>query len=117
MSARRGGRGRARSQTTTEGPVRAHGYRQLRHPFEPQRIFSDDAVANIHDTALRLLEELGIKILLPEARDIFRTAGARVDDDDMVFIGRDIVEEALKAAPRSFRLRAANQASPKALCR
>ena len=110
MSARRGGRGRARTATGSDGPVRAHAYRQLRHPFEPQRVFSEDAVADIHATALRLLEELGIKILLPEARDIFAQAGARVDADEMVFVGRDIVEAALKTAPRSFRLRAANPA-------
>ena len=62
----------------------------------------------IHQTALRVLEELGIKVLLPEARDIFAKAGCRVDDDDMVFIGRDIVAEALKTAPRKINLKAPN---------
>ena len=83
-------------------------YRQLKHPYEPQKVFSDDEIQGIHETALKVLEELGIKILLDEARDIFATAGARVDDDMMVYIGRDIVESALKSAPKSIRLRAAN---------
>jgi trimethylamine--corrinoid protein Co-methyltransferase len=66
-------------------------------------------VQAIHDSALRVLEELGLRILLPEARALFAQAGALVDDDtEMVRIGRDIVEEALRLAPRSYRLHAAD---------
>ncbi len=84
-------------------------YTQLRAPFKPQGIFSDDAIANMHETALRILEELGIKVLLPEARRIYRDAGAIVDEEtEFVRIGRDIVEAALKTAPPSFRLRTKN---------
>jgi len=84
-------------------------YRQLRHPFTPQSVFSEDEVMNIHNTALRVLEELGIKVLLPEAREIFAKAGARVVDD-MVFVGGDMVAAALQMAPASIRLRAINPA-------
>lgn len=87
------------------------GYAQLRHPFAPQGAFSEDEIAAMHDTALRVLEDLGIRILLDEARAIFRTGGALVDDDSqMVRIGRDMVGAALATAPRSIRLRAANPA-------
>lgn len=87
------------------------GYAQLRHPFAPQGAFSEDEIAAMHDTALRVLEDLGIRILLNEARAIFRTGGALVDDDSqMVRIGRDMVGAALATAPRSIRLRAANPA-------
>jgi trimethylamine--corrinoid protein Co-methyltransferase len=82
-------------------------YRQLRHPFAAQQVFSDDEIANIHNTALRVLEELGVKVLLPEARKMYASGGARVDGE-MVYIGRDIVEGALKTVPSSIRLRAAN---------
>ena len=80
---------------------RGQHYRQLRHPFAPQNYFSEDHIQTIHDHALSLLETKGIKILLPEARDIFAKAGAQVDDD-MVFIGRDIVSAAIASAPKSF---------------
>lgn len=99
--------GRRRAQSDAAKPVRATDYVNLRHPFQPQAVFSDDEIANIHNTALRVIEELGIKVLLPEARDIFRQAGARVEDE-MVFVGRDIVTAALQSAPASVRLRAAN---------
>lgn len=95
-------------------PTRA-GYAHLRHPFAPQGAFSDDEIAAMHDTALRVLEDLGIRILLDEARTIFRAAGALVDDDShMVRIGREMVGAALATAPRSIRLRAANPAHEQA---
>jgi trimethylamine--corrinoid protein Co-methyltransferase len=84
-------------------------YRHLRHPFEPHRVFSDDGVANIHNMALRVLSELGMKILLPEAREIYRAAGALVNNADMmVRIGPELVEAALATAPKSVPLRAIN---------
>ncbi len=89
--------------------ARVVNYRQLRHPFQPQTMFSNDEVENIHNTALRVLQELGLKTLLPEAREIFASAGARVEDE-MVFIGSDIITAALQTAPTSIRLRAANPA-------
>ena len=103
-----GRRGRRRGGGQT-APLRKPDYTHLRHPFQPQAAFSDDAVQAMHDTALRVLEELGLKVLLPEGRAVFREVGAIVDDDtEMVRIGRDIIEQALKTAPRSFVLHAAN---------
>lgn len=89
--------------------VRQPEYRQLRHPFTRQEVFSADRIAAMHDTALRVLADLGMKVLLPEARDIFRAAGARVEGE-MVFIGPEIVAGALAQAPRRIALRAANPA-------
>ncbi len=87
---------------------RAVDYRRTHHPFPPQAIFSADEVAMLHDAALRVLEELGIMVLLPEARGLLRDAGALVDDDLKVRVGRDIVAATLAEAPRRIRLRAAN---------
>jgi trimethylamine--corrinoid protein Co-methyltransferase len=99
---RRGGR----SRPTTTGTPRSHSYRQLQHPFTPQAIFSEDGVAQIHEMALRVVQDLGIKILLPEARQIFEAAGALVNHDtQMVRIGSDLVEAALASTPTSYRLR------------
>ena len=103
---RRRSRG-GRSATKSNAPARSLSYRQLRHPFAAQQVFSDDEIANIHNTALRVLEELGVKVLLPEARKMYASGGARVDGE-MVYIGRDIVDGALKTVPSSIRLRAAN---------
>ncbi|MGR3513402.1 MAG: trimethylamine methyltransferase family protein [Paracoccaceae bacterium] len=76
-------------------------YRRLRNPFPPMDVFSADEIASMHDAALRALEKLGVKVLLPEARRLFQQSGARIEDD-MVFIGREIVASALTSAPRSI---------------
>ncbi len=78
-------------------------YIHLTHPFTSQSVFTDDAVAALHDAALGVLEREGMKILLPEARSLFAAAGARVAED-MVYIGRDIVQSALQTAPRQWRI-------------
>ncbi len=84
--------------------ARTPDYRQLRNPFTPQRVYSDDAVAAIHENALRVNETLGIKVLLPEARALYRRAGALVDEEtQMVRLGREIIGHALQSCPRSFR--------------
>ena len=84
--------------------ARPTAYRQLRNPFAPQRVFSDDAVAAMHENALRVNETLGIKVLLPEARALYRQAGALVDDDtQMVRLGREIIAQALESCPRAFQ--------------
>ena len=83
----RRGRKAALADTT---PKRDVNYRQLRNPFPQMSVFSEDQIAAIHDTSLRTLEELGMRVLLPDARKIFRQGGARVVDD-MVYIGREMV--------------------------
>ncbi|MEL7180874.1 MAG: trimethylamine methyltransferase family protein [Pseudomonadota bacterium] len=98
---RKGRRGRGNAP----GVSRNVNYRQLRNPFPTMDVFSADEIANMHQTALRALEELGFKVLLPEARDIFAKAGARVEDE-MVYIGRDMVEAAIASAPKSFDCKA-----------
>jgi trimethylamine--corrinoid protein Co-methyltransferase len=89
--------------------LRAVDYIGLTHPFTPQSIFPEAYIARMHDAALGVLENEGMKILLPEARQILAAAGA-ILSDDMVRIGRDLVAQALQTAPRAWRLRAINPA-------
>ncbi len=111
MAERKKRRGR---ESRLENPVsidRSLKYRQLRHPFAPQGFFTEDAINNIHEMALKVLEELGIKVLLAEARKIYQTGGAIVDETDMmVRIGRDMITDALKTAPKSIPIMAVNPA-------
>ncbi|MEZ5873055.1 MAG: trimethylamine methyltransferase family protein, partial [Nitratireductor sp.] len=96
------------SRPDAGGGIRKVNYRQLRNPFPPVPVFTEDRVVAIHETSLRVLSELGIKVLLPEARRLFAQAGAIVDDaEQMVRIGREIVEAAIASAPKSFTLHGA----------
>ncbi len=102
-------RRRGRAERRSAAPARVVDYRHLRHPFAPQSVLSADAVAAVHDMALKVLEELGVKALLPEARAIYAKGGALVDEGtEMVRIGRDMVAAATASAPRSIRLNAPN---------
>ena len=62
---------------------------------------SEKDIARIHEAALRILEETGVRIGLEEAREIFRSNGARVDGE-IVRISPAVVEKALSVAPRQF---------------
>ncbi|MEO9781379.1 MAG: trimethylamine methyltransferase family protein [Sedimentitalea sp.] len=69
-------------------------------PVEP---LTEEGVAAIHLGAMEILEDIGIAILNPEALEIFREAGARIDGD-VVRIGRDFVMEMIAKAPSEFTL-------------
>ena len=93
-----------RRRDRTPSPVRSERYRQLSHLAKPLTYFSVDHIATIHNAALDLLETKGMKILHEEARGVFKSAGAKVEDE-MVFIGREIIAAALETAPREFTLK------------
>ncbi len=106
---KRGIKSRGRASSGTRRQV---NYKQLKNPLIRQPAFSDDRVEAIHDTALRVLEELGIRVLNDEARSCFKSAGAEVDDStQMVKIDRELVEQALRTAPGEFVLHGADPES------
>ena len=85
-------------------------YRHLRNPFPPINVFSEDRIEAMHVAAFDALENLGLKVLLPAARQLFRAGGATVDEkSQMVYIGREMVEAALASAPASITCRAATR--------
>ncbi len=109
MAEKKKRRGRENRIATPVSIDRSLKYRQLRHPFAPQGFFTEDMIHNIHQMALKVLEELGMKVLLDEARQLYKAGGAIVDETDlMVRIGRDMVEAALETAPKSIPIKAIN---------
>lgn len=66
---------------------------------------SDDEKAQIHEGALRTLEETGILIpAASPAAESLREAGLRIAADGRLLLPRDRVEVALASAPRAVRL-------------
>lgn len=101
-------KGRKVRQAADAASARKVDYRNLKNPFPQMKAFSDDHIEAMHQAALDTLQTLGIKVLLPEARDAFRRAGAKVHEvTEMVFIGREIIEAALATAPKSIPVAAA----------
>ncbi|MEO1733164.1 MAG: trimethylamine methyltransferase family protein [Pseudomonadota bacterium] len=82
-------------------------YHNLRNPFPPVPAFSEDRITAIHEASLSVLQDIGVKVLLPEARTLLRQGGARVNEEaEMVFIGREMVNAAIASAPKSITMRA-----------
>jgi len=93
---------------------RGRGARSTGPSFAPLprlTVLSAEQVERIIDAAYRVLEEAGLEIRSPEARAVYRRAGALVDDGtQMVRIGRELVTAQLATAPSQFVLHARNPA-------
>ena len=99
---RRSRRGRHHGVADTSHQ-RQVSYRNLKNPLLRQPAFSQDRLEAIHDTALRVIETLGIKVLNDEARRYYKQAGASVDEESqLVKIDRALVAAALETAPSEF---------------
>jgi trimethylamine--corrinoid protein Co-methyltransferase len=101
---------RMRRPAAAPAPVRkrSSAYRKLTNPFEPLRIFSDDRVAALHEAALTILENQGMKVLSAPARARYAAAGADVDETTMhVRLDRGLVARSLATAPKDITLHGA----------
>ncbi len=104
---------RKRSRGREKIASSAVDYSRLDHCFAPQEILSVRQIDRIHDNALKILNELGIKILLPEARAILVRAGARQGKgvaEETVFLPPETVQEAISRAPSGYRMMAPDPA-------
>ena len=99
-------RRRKRAQDLVPAAPRSERYRHLVNPFEPARVLSEDQVDAIQGSAIRILTEVGIRVLHPEARSLLAEAGARVEEsDEHVFIDPELIATSIAAAPARFDIR------------
>ena len=64
-------------------------------------LLTQEQVVRIHDAALEILEEVGLKVRYEPARDIFAKHGCSVDGERVKF-PREVVEKYRKMAPPTF---------------
>lgn len=69
-------------------------------PTEP---LFEEGVQAIHEGAMRILEEIGVVFLNPEALDLFKQAGCRVEGD-LVKFDRHWIMEMIAKAPATFSI-------------
>ena len=68
-------------------------------------VLSKEEVERIHAASMEVLQTIGIKCDYPTARDLFRQAGAQVDDErQSVRIPETLVRWAIDQAPKKFKL-------------
>ena len=111
--AREAGRGRRGRNRTARQPnaLTQLPWRQVENPYPPMEIAGPEQLDAIHHTSLRILSELGIKVLSSRVIDLFEKAGAKVDrDEGIVRIDHELVGHALSSAPARFTLTGSNPA-------
>lgn len=81
--------------------------RKLKRMFPPMEIVSADELESIHRASLKVLSEIGMDFTLPEARDMLRKAGAKVEGDRVRF-DPAMIEELIASAPSEFTFHARN---------
>lgn len=101
---RRGGR-EARRALRTSPPVRHLPALRARLPVH--EVLATEQVERVHDSAMRLLEEIGIEFRDDEAAAIWRAGGAAVDGH-RVRIERGLLMQLVGQAPAQFTLHARN---------
>ena len=68
-------------------------------------VLSQGEIERIHTASMEILAEVGIKVNYKKARDIFREAGAEVDEDTLaVKLPEKLIRWAMNQAPRQFSL-------------
>ncbi len=79
----------------------------VRQAFEGEQLkfLEQGDIIRIHETSVRILEEVGIKVSLPEALEIYRKGGAVVGSDSQtVRLPAKMIEKALEVTPSKILL-------------
>ncbi|MBB3287795.1 MULTISPECIES: trimethylamine methyltransferase family protein [Rhizobium] len=101
---RAGGRGaeRIRKPSGTK-------YLNLVNNLARTELLSPEALDDIHEASLTILEEIGMDIILPEARERMKAAGADVTPGkERVRFDRNMIMELIASIPSAFTLHARN---------
>ena len=73
------------------------------------QFLSEDEQSKVHERSIKILEEVGVKFLSAKALKVLERNGAKVDySEKLAKIPREMVDQALKTAPKSFVLGARN---------
>ena len=55
-------------------------WKRFQNPYDPIEILSPKQLQSIHDNSMRILSDIGIKVLDSRSRSYLSRAGAEVDD-------------------------------------
>ncbi len=100
-------RGRTRDLTTRSALPEQRRFAQPRLGRPPVEVLSADQLETIHQASLRILRDIGMKVLDAETRAIYENAGASVDGQQVTF-DPAMVEALITTAPAEFTLHSWN---------
>ncbi|MEX3009572.1 trimethylamine methyltransferase family protein [Hoeflea sp. TYP-13] len=85
--------------------------RQLKNPYKPFEIMSEDQICMIHESSMEIMENVGIDVQDADARRILKDAGFDViEGSERVRMDRDGVLALVGKAPSSFTVHGRNPA-------
>ncbi|RUX81239.1 methyltransferase, partial [Mesorhizobium sp. M2A.F.Ca.ET.040.01.1.1] len=84
-------------------------WQSVKNPYPPMQLLDEERMEQLHKTSMRILSELGIRVMSEKVMDLFSKAGATVDrESNTIRIDESIVAEALRNVPSSFTLTSRN---------
>ncbi|MEB8389311.1 trimethylamine methyltransferase family protein [Rhodobacteraceae bacterium KMM 6894] len=87
-------------RTSVDTVVTDRAWRDLKYPYMPIEPLSPDEIELIHQSAMSVLENVGMRIQDGQARSILKDAGFRVDEAaEHVFFDAGLVMELVAGAP------------------
>jgi len=103
--------GRRSKSGRTGGGIAQLPYRSVVNPYPPVELLNAEQMDALHSTSMRILSELGIRVMSKAVMDYFSAAGAIVDRDTMTIrVDESIIMAAIASAPPSFTLTSRNPA-------
>lgn len=84
-------------------------FAEVRNPFKPMELISQDQIEVIHHTSLKILRDIGLKLDSDVALNLLAAIGADIDYDERhVRFDPGLVEEMLANIPSEFTIHARN---------
>ncbi|TIP06282.1 MAG: methyltransferase [Mesorhizobium sp.] len=109
MSQDRRGGGRRSKLGRSGGGIAQLPWQSVKNPYPPMQLLDEERMEQLHKTSMRILSELGIRVMSEKVMDLFAKAGALVDrESNTIRIDESIVTEALRHVPSSFTLTSRN---------
>ena len=111
MTQERRGGGRRTKSARGGGGIPQLPWSRIENPYAPLELASADQIESIHAASMRVLSELGIRVMGERVMDLFEAAGGIVDRSEKVIrIDESLVRETLRTVPASFTLASRNPA-------
>jgi trimethylamine---corrinoid protein Co-methyltransferase len=101
---RRGG-GRRSKAGRSGGGIPQLPWEHVVNRYAPMELLDPEQMDRLHRTSMRILSELGLRVMSDKVLDLFERAGAIVDrSEKIVRIDESLVTAALRTAPSGFTL-------------
>jgi trimethylamine--corrinoid protein Co-methyltransferase len=101
----------ARSRKDVHHNVEQTPWRRFKNPYPPVEILRPEQLDAIHDNSMRILSEIGIKVIDGRSRSILAGIGCIVDEStESVRFDPDLVAEMVAHAPAKTEIHARNPA-------